>query len=274
MALQRVPWAGSGNASHQCHLPGRCALDDGHNVELVNDVWRQSFDWLWRRCFDWYHSILHCRSGSSRHSRTIDWVSREYLPEEGADCMNRYFDVRVERNVCGIVLTPYFTGRVPGRVNASSQIVIRMTCADSPPSSLVGFWVNYGINQNMEVGSTVTFRIPIALQFIPGGLLALGTLILRESPALLYRRGKKERAIKNLCYLRQLPAEHQYMLEEVGMIEARLAEETKLSGGRSGWLALLRGAGTELKNRSIRYRLYVTIGMFLFQNWSGSICIK
>ena len=146
--------------------------------------------------------------------------------------------------------------------------------AYSSSSSLVGFWVNYGINQNMDKSLPVTFRIPIALQFVPGGLLALGTLVLRESPALLIRRGKYEQGMKNLTYLRQLPADHQYMLEEVGMIEARLSEERELTGGRAGWLPLLKGAMSELKTQSIRYRLYVTIGMFIFQNWSGSICIK
>jgi hypothetical protein len=109
----------------------------------------------------------------------------------------------------------------------------------------------------MEVNSSATFRIPIAIQFIPGGLLALGTFVLRESPALLYRNGKKELAQKNLCYLRQLPADHNYMLEEVGMIEARLQEEAQLSGGQTGWLALLRGSLREMKTPSIRYRLYV-----------------
>lgn len=103
----------------------------------------------------------------------------------------------------------------------------------------------------------MTFRIPIAIQFVPGGLLALGTFVLQESPVLLMRRGKTKQAVKNLCYLRQLPADHQYVLEEMGMIEARLAEENKLSSGRGGWLALLRGAGAELKLPSVRYRLYV-----------------
>jgi hypothetical protein len=138
--------------------------------------------------------------------------------------------------------------------------------------SLVGFWINYGINQNMGVDAAITFRIPLAIQIIPGGLLALGTLILRESPTLLWRKGKREQAIKNLCYLRQLPADHQYMLEEVGRIEARLEEEERLSGGQTGWLAILRGSMTEMKTPSIRFRLAVIVGMFMFQNWSGSIC--
>lgn len=107
----------------------------------------------------------------------------------------------------------------------------------------------------MDIDSPETFRIPIAVQFIPGGLLAIGTFFLTESPALLLRQGKKERALKNLCYLRQLPADHQYMLEEVGMIEARLEEQAALSRGKDNWLGLLRGAFGELKIQSIRYRL-------------------
>lgn len=66
-----------------------------------------------------------------------------------------------------------------------------------------------------------------------------------------------ERVKGNICYLRQLPADHQYMLEEVGRIEARLEEEERLSGGRTGWVALLRGSTAEMKTSSMRYRLYV-----------------
>jgi hypothetical protein len=109
----------------------------------------------------------------------------------------------------------------------------------------------------MGVDAVITFRIPMAIQLIPGGALALGTLILRESPTLLWRKGKREQAIKNLCYLRQLPADHEYMLGEVGRIEARLEEEDRLSGGRTGWVALLRGSTAEMKTSSMRYRLYV-----------------
>ncbi|KAH7075300.1 putative hexose transport-related protein [Paraphoma chrysanthemicola] len=140
--------------------------------------------------------------------------------------------------------------------------------------SLVGFWINYGINQNLGTKSSITFRIPMAVQIIPGAALAIGTIFLRESPTLLWRKGKREQAIKNLCYLRQLPAEHQYMLEEVGRIEARLEEEERLSNGQTGWVALLRGSSAELKTSSMKYRLAVIVGMFLFQNWSGSITIN
>lgn len=64
------------------------------------------------------------------------------------------------------------------------------------------------------------------------------------------------------------------MLEEVGRMEARQEEEDRLSGGRTGWVALLRGSTAELKTSSMRYRLAIIVGMFMFQNWSGSICIN
>lgn len=161
------------------------------------------------------------------------------------------------------VAPPAIRGQLTGYFDVAYQV-----------GSLVGFWVNYGINVNMDRTLPITFRIPIALQLVPGGMLAIGTLILRESPALLIRRDKREQAMKNLCYLRQLPEDHQYILEEVGMIEARLEAERELTGGQVGWFALLKGSFTEFKIPSIRYRIYVDIGMFLFQNWSGSITIK
>lgn len=87
--------------------------------------------------------------------------------------------------------------------------------------------------------------------------------MLRESPILLWRKDKREEATKNLCYLRNLPADHQYMLEEIGRIEARLAEEQQLSGGQQGWVALLRGSMTELKTSSMKYRMYVCRSEYL-----------
>ena len=95
----------------------------------------------------------------------------------------------------------------------------------------------------------------MAIQLIPGGLLAIGTFFLCESPALLLRRGKDTEAMRNLTYLRKLPAEHRYIREEVGMIMARIEEERDLSGGKTGLVGYLKGAMKELNIRHIRHRL-------------------
>ena len=74
--------------------------------------------------------------------------------------------------------------------------------------SLVGFWINYGINENMNVDDTITWRIPMAVQLIPSGLLFIGTLFLHESPLWLFRKDRDEQALKSLEELRHLPRDH------------------------------------------------------------------
>jgi MFS family permease len=40
--------------------------------------------------------------------------------------------------------------------------------------SLVGFWINYGINENMDNSSAASWRVPMAVQIIPAGVLFIG----------------------------------------------------------------------------------------------------
>lgn len=75
--------------------------------------------------------------------------------------------------------------------------------------SVLGFWINYGITKNMDSSSAASWRIPMAVQLIPAGLLLGGGLFLHESPLWLMRNDKEEQVFKNLQYLRQLAPEHQ-----------------------------------------------------------------
>lgn len=75
--------------------------------------------------------------------------------------------------------------------------------------SLVGFWINYGINQNMDTKSTASWRVPMAVQIIPAGVLFIGGFFLHESPLWLMRKSCEEDATKALESLRKLPRDHQ-----------------------------------------------------------------
>jgi hypothetical protein len=72
--------------------------------------------------------------------------------------------------------------------------------------------------------------IPFAVQLIPGGLLFVGAFWLRESPRYLMSKNKRERAIKNLCWIRNLPADDLYIVEEVAFIDAALSEQQRVLG--------------------------------------------
>ena len=137
--------------------------------------------------------------------------------------------------------------------------------------SLVGFWINYGINQHIDLNSDVTWRIPMGTQLIPIGLLAVGSLFIKESPPWLLRQGRDAQAISNLEYLRNLPADHHYIEEELAIVRAKLADELEMSEGRTGLSGYLHGAYKELSTASMRHRLVITAGMFLFQNFSGQL---
>ncbi|GKT66147.1 LOW QUALITY PROTEIN: quinate permease [Colletotrichum tofieldiae] len=141
--------------------------------------------------------------------------------------------------------------------------------------SLIGFWINYGINQNMSPTSSASWRLPMAVQLIPSGALLVGGFLLHESPLWLYRKGREEEAQKNLVALRHLPIDHQYMQEEVEMIRARLVEEAAVAatyGG--GFYAYIRGSLHELSRKGMWNRLLLVFCAFALQNMSGAAAIN
>lgn len=75
--------------------------------------------------------------------------------------------------------------------------------------SLVGFWINYGITQHLDPTTVASWRIPVAVQLIPAGLLFFGGFFLHESPLWLLRKDKEAQAYKTLEFLRRLPVDSQ-----------------------------------------------------------------
>lgn len=111
----------------------------------------------------------------------------------------------------------------------------------------------------------------MAVQLIPSGLLLLGGFLLHESPLWLMRKGKNEQALKTLETLRKLPQNHEYIQQEVALIQNRLVEEETIASkyGSGPW-ALLRGAIDELSQKGIRNRVFLVFCSFTLANLSGA----
>ncbi|RAL60517.1 hypothetical protein DID88_009713 [Monilinia fructigena] len=128
---------------------------------------------------------------------------------------------------------------------------------------LVGFWINYGVAQTLAPNSK-QWIIPFAIQLVPSGLLFIGTLWLHETPRWLMSRGKKEKAIRNLCWIRSLTEDDIYIKEEIYAIEQNI-EQQMIGGGLGFWQPFKLLAS----NRKFQWRFFLGGSLFFWQNASG-----
>ncbi|KAG6901926.1 hypothetical protein C0995_006637 [Termitomyces sp. Mi166 len=128
---------------------------------------------------------------------------------------------------------------------------------------VVGFWINYGVSIHVPP-SRRQWLIAFAVQFIPGGLLFVGAWFLTESPRWLVSRDRNNHALRNLSYLRNLPDDHPYVVQEYESIERTIAYERGLVG--AGFLGPLRNVFT---NKMLIKRLLIGSSLFAWQNATG-----
>lgn len=137
--------------------------------------------------------------------------------------------------------------------------------------SVIGFWINFGISENMSDSASISWRIPMAVQLIPAGVLFLGGFFLHESPLWLIRKERHAEAYQALEALRRLPVEHQYVQQEICLIQSRLNEEASVASkyGTGSW-AFFRGAMDEFSRRGMRNRVFLVFCAFALANLSGA----
>ncbi|KAK7983440.1 quinate permease [Apiospora arundinis] len=152
---------------------------------------------------------------------------------------------------CSELAPPAVRGRIVGIYELGWQL-----------GGLVGFWINYGVNTTMRPSHT-QWIIPFAVQLIPGGLLAMGALWLRESPRWLFSKGKRDQAMDNLCWIRDLPRDDVYIIEEVNYIDEDL-ERYKREVGAGFWKPF-----AALRQPKVQWRFFLGGMLFFWQNGSG-----
>lgn len=66
---------------------------------------------------------------------------------------------------------------------------------------MTSYWVDYGVSTDLE-SSTKQWRIPVGLQLVPGGILCMGMLLVKESTRWLAKRGRADDALDSLIWVR------------------------------------------------------------------------
>ncbi|KAL4787203.1 general substrate transporter [Aspergillus varians] len=130
--------------------------------------------------------------------------------------------------------------------------------------TIVGFWINYGVEKSISPNTDRQWYIPITFQFIPATLMIIGLMFLCESPRWYYTRGRREEAQKSLVWLRRLPVEHPYVAGELADYERQMEHELLITSA-SGFRAVL----SETFNRKIIPRLIHGCLLMIFQNSTG-----
>ncbi|KAF9869680.1 hypothetical protein CkaCkLH20_12867 [Colletotrichum karsti] len=127
---------------------------------------------------------------------------------------------------------------------------------------LVGFWINYGVDSTMAPSHS-QWLIPFAVQLIPAGLLLIGAFWIPESPRWLFTKDRREEAMKNLCWMRNLDPSDKYIVEEVNYIDVEL-ERYRTEVGAGFWKPF-----AALKQSKVQWRFFLGGMLFLWQNGSG-----
>ncbi|KAK7207623.1 general substrate transporter [Myxozyma melibiosi] len=130
---------------------------------------------------------------------------------------------------------------------------------------VVGFWVNYGVNEHISGLSDTQWRIPVSLQLVPGTLLVIAMSFQPESPRWLIRAGKTSQARKVLSYIRNLPADHEYVVWEVESVLNQIEHESYTGADGS-----LKDKLKSIMLPGKRNRLILGCSMMILQNLSGT----
>ena len=96
--------------------------------------------------------------------------------------------------------------------------------------STFAYWLNYGVALHIAP-STKQWRIPVAIQLIPGGFLFIGLWFLKESPRWLAKQGRYEEATASLAYIRREDPTDPEIMKEIAEIRASIEEELAITEG-------------------------------------------
>lgn len=172
----------------------------------------------------------------------------------------------------------FYAGRViSGLGTGGATVMVPMMAAEFAPKELRGrlgaffqlffatgvcisYWVTYAASAGISSSSPVQWQVPVGLQLVPGALLGLGMLLIKESPRWLAKKGRNEQAYQSLLWIRggtetpEIEAEFQEILTGVQV-------EIQASEGFT-W--------KELMLPSNRLRMFIAITIQLAQQLSGN----
>ncbi|KAF2476800.1 MFS quinate transporter [Lindgomyces ingoldianus] len=162
------------------------------------------------------------------------------------------------------VIVPIYTAEVApkhirGKLGGCFQLFITLGVA-------LSYWTDYAVTAGIRPSSlgpppSKQWQIPIGLQLVPGAILGLGMLFVKESPRWLAQRGHREAAYAALLWIRGVTSMDEDCQLEFQQILHGMDVEFRASGG-STW--------KELCLPSNRWRVFLAFSLQAAQQCTGN----
>ena len=124
----------------------------------------------------------------------------------------------------------------------------------------VSYWVDYAVSVGISPTKSAQWQVPIGLQLVPGAMVGLGMLFVKESTRWLAKKGRNEEALASLIWVRGGVATPE-VNEEFAEILAGVETEIAVSKGLT-WKELLLPSN--------RYRIIIAITVQLSAQLTGN----
>ncbi|POR36802.1 Quinate permease [Tolypocladium paradoxum] len=131
---------------------------------------------------------------------------------------------------------------------------------------VLAYFTNYGCAVNLDPNSHNRWLVPTSLHVTMAGIIFILTFLQFESPRFLVKQGKPDKAAEVMGHLRHLPADSDYVVNEITSIQAALDHELEATKG-VGWLGKVKEMFLDKSNL---YRVYLATMVQLLSQWSGA----
>ncbi len=131
---------------------------------------------------------------------------------------------------------------------------------------MLSYFVNFGINNNFQALTDLKWRIPFALQMLPGVVLLVGILFENESPRWLVEKNRIDNARRALSRVRGKP-------ESDSAVEHELEEIVNDFQGREE-LSLTQQLKAACESKQTFYRCSLAVILMFWQQWTGTNSIN
>ncbi|CEJ61666.1 Putative Quinate permease [Penicillium brasilianum] len=131
---------------------------------------------------------------------------------------------------------------------------------------VLAYFANYGCQVNMGDNTHKRWEVPTSLHVIFAGLIFVLSFFQYESPRYLIKQGQVDKAISNLSRIRNLPADHEYVVREITAIQTAHQIEMEATMG-AGPLGIIKETFLVPSNL---YRIYLALMAQVLSQWSGA----